>query len=214
MPSGRKPSAGRPCVCASGKRPFTISNAVPSPPTARKLRKPCAYARAQAPWLRPAAWSARLRARCPLRRTRSSAAGASLPQRPPPAAGFTMAKKFAILSARRRDDHSGTTASRPQPVANLFGQLAALDFQRSGARKIALPDQIAADALVIQQAAGCARQDSRSASAVDRVSRLGMKRPARVFRPPSCARARDNSRRKRKIPSPAALRKTFSMSSG
>jgi hypothetical protein len=43
VPSGRNASCAPPFV-ATGTRPFTISHAVPSPPTARKRRMPRPYA--------------------------------------------------------------------------------------------------------------------------------------------------------------------------
>ena len=44
-----------------------------------------------------------------------------------------------------------------EPLANLLGQIAALDFQGGREREIVFPDEIAADAFVIREAAGCAR---------------------------------------------------------
>src|ERR1700683_1114808 len=89
-------------------------------------------------------------------RTRSSAAAASLPQRPPPAAGFTMAKKREFTTSVLRSRHLARESQRQDRLAaecfpNLLGQFSALDLQRSGPREIGAPDQISADAFVIQQ---------------------------------------------------------------
>ena len=109
-------------------------------------------------WLRHWSAFALLPDRCRARRTRSRAAGARAPQRPPPAAGLTMAKKRAFTPGadlRRARGVGFTAAPRPrgQRTADLFGEFGALYFHRCGAGKIRVPDEIAADALVRQKAA-------------------------------------------------------------
>src|SRR5690348_8965883 len=94
----------------------------------------------------------------PSRRTRSRAAGASAPQRPPPAAGLTMAKKRAFTGAPasgacvapRSKRHHGLAANS---FANLLGELCALHFHGGGAGKIRVPGDVAADAFVRQETA-------------------------------------------------------------
>src|ERR1700730_17864495 len=155
VPRGRKPSAARPPVSVWGKRPFTISYEVPSPPTARKLRKPRSRALRASIVASPGrlvTTTSRSMSNC---RTRSSAAPASLPQRPPPAAGLTTAKKRCFTAEKPQQMRTAQISYGHHPLAaealpDFVGQFAALDFERRGQRKVAVPDEIAADALVIQ----------------------------------------------------------------
>ena len=92
MPSGKNPRVGRSAPSACGNKPFTISYEVPSPPTAMKLRTPRPYASRAICVASPDAWvSATLTSRPPACR-RSRAGPSSLRVRPPPAAGFTIAR--------------------------------------------------------------------------------------------------------------------------
>src|SRR5579859_886198 len=95
----------------------------------------------------------------PACRARSSAGPASFPQRPPPAAGFTIAKKRSFTfepachpmdAVRQSQWHHGFAV---EAFANLRPQFHALDFHGGGKREVPLPNKAAADAFVINQAA-------------------------------------------------------------
>jgi hypothetical protein len=129
-----KSQRGAPSAESSGKKPLTISNAVPSPPTAMKFAEAVGIGGVRA----PARWLRRERAfRAP---REAEARGAKLVER--------ARRELSAASAASRRIHDREIALRSQGnhraavelLADLSGQNDALDFHRGVARKILVPD--------------------------------------------------------------------------
>ncbi|GBC83345.1 hypothetical protein HRbin10_02492 [bacterium HR10] len=110
VPNGRSARRGRcPSRSASGNTPLSTSKVVPSPPTTRNERYPSRYAARARAVASPGRRVQKMSIGRPLARSSARTRSARLPQRPPPAAGFTTARKPSrdrvpvIASARQRD---------------------------------------------------------------------------------------------------------------
>src|SRR5215470_15509980 len=149
VPRGRIASATRSSVRDCGNKPFRSSYDVPSPPTARKFRKPRSKAARASSEPSPARVVRATSRSTLVWRTRLRAESAIRPHRPPPAAGFTTAKKRGLTTKCPRTSvpkrmSQGCHRVAAQFLPNLFRQLSALNFERRGARKIFVPQRVTA----------------------------------------------------------------------
>src|SRR6202023_2499021 len=92
--TGKKPKVGGSPPAACGYSPFRISYEVPSPPTAMKFLIPRPYASRAISVASPATRVSAIFTSRPPACRRSKAGLSSLRLRPPPAAGFTIARYF------------------------------------------------------------------------------------------------------------------------
>src|SRR5208283_1156969 len=102
VPVGRKPSSMRSGGVLSRKPPLITSCAVPSPPTARNRRYPCWYASLASCATWPALVEAITSTASPFALRRERTSPASFDARPPPAAGFTIAKNVSFTVSSER----------------------------------------------------------------------------------------------------------------